>query len=102
MPSGEKLPADALTLHRQAADHLDDMRRQTGPLVGETFSDAARPVCLVVELDNAAAWNLAQFLKRVGFTEFRNNAQDDDEAYGMRDAADKVRQALTDAGIAPR
>jgi len=50
----------------------------------------------------AQAWTLAQFLKRVGFSDFRVNAQDDDEAYAMRDAADLVRVALRDAGFAPR
>jgi hypothetical protein len=33
-------------------------------------------------------------LKRVRFQQFRINAQDDDEAYAMRDAAEHVRKAL--------
>ena len=48
------------------------------------------------------AWDLAQFLKRVGYQEFRINAADDDEAYRMRDAANLVRKALAQSGFAPR
>lgn len=57
-----------------------------------------------IELDLTAedAWDLAQFLKRVGFQEFRINAADDDEAYRMRDAANLVRKALAQSGFAPR
>lgn len=61
-----------------------------------------KTVQLTVELTDAEAWHLAQFLKRVGFSEFRNNAQDNDEAYAMRDAAERLRAALAQAGYAPR
>jgi predicted outer membrane lipoprotein len=61
-----------------------------------------KAVNLRAQLTDAQAWNLAQFLKRVGFSEFRANAQDENEAYAMRDAADIVRRALADAGYAPR
>lgn len=66
------------------------------------MNDQAETVSLAVELTAAQAWNLAQFLKRVGFSDFRTNAQDDDEAYAMRDAADRVAVALREAGYAPR
>ena len=66
------------------------------------MTDQPKPVSLAVELTDAQAWNLAQFLKRVGFSDFRTNAQDDDEAYAMRDAADRVAVALREAGYAPR
>ena len=62
----------------------------------------AKTITLAVDLTDAQAWTLAQFLKRVGFAEFRSNAQDDAEAYAMRDAADLVARALKDAGYAPR
>jgi hypothetical protein len=62
----------------------------------------AETVSITVELTDDQAWNLAQFLKRVGFSDFRTNAQDDAEAYAMRDAADRVRVALAAAGYAPR
>ncbi len=66
------------------------------------MTEETRAVALRVELTDAEAWNLAQFLKRVGFSDFRTNAQDDAEAYAMRDAADRVRVALAEAGYAPR
>ena len=34
----------------------------------------AKTVRLATSLTDAQAWNLAQFLKRVGFSEFRSNA----------------------------
>lgn len=61
-----------------------------------------KTVTLAVELTDAQAWHLAQFLKRVGFSAFCSNAENEDEAYVMRDAAGRVREALTDAGYAPR
>lgn len=61
-----------------------------------------RPIQLEMELTKEAAWDLAQFLKRVGWREFRINAADDDEAYRMRDAAELVRKALAEKGFAPR
>lgn len=35
-------------------------------------------ICLMVALTDQEAWDLAQFLKRVGYAEFRSNAVDDD------------------------
>ena len=66
------------------------------------MTETAKTVSLTVELTDAEAWNLAQCLKRVGFSDFRTNAQDDQEAYAMRDAADRVRVALAEVGYAPR
>ena len=66
------------------------------------MTETAKTIDLAVTLTDAQARHLAQFLKRVGFSDFRSNAQDDDEAYAMRDAADRVRVALADAGYAPR
>lgn len=48
------------------------------------------------------AWQFAQFLKRVSFREYRNNATCDDDAYLMRDAGELIRSALTEQGYAPR
>jgi hypothetical protein len=101
MPSGEQLPADALELHRQAADHLDTLRRGGGQVVADPAGEG-REVHVSCFLNDGEAWNLAQFFKRVGFSDFRTNAQDDAEAYGMRDAADRMARALKDAGYAPR
>lgn len=60
------------------------------------------PVSLTIELTDDEAWNLAQFLKRVGFSDFRNNALDDTEAYAMKAAAERVQMALASAGYSPR
>ena len=49
---------------------------------------------LSVELTDAHAWSLAQFLKHAGLADFRSNALDEDEAYTMLDAAERVRAAL--------
>ena len=43
-----------------------------------------------------------QFVKRVGYTDMRSNAVDDQEAYLIRDAIDRVRIGLAKAGFAPR
>ena len=59
-------------------------------------------VHLTVELTEAQARDLAQFLKRVGFSEFERNARDEDEAYAMQEAAGVVRRALAEAGYEPR
>jgi hypothetical protein len=64
--------------------------------------EAPKTVTLTVDLTDAQAWNLAQFLKRAGFSDFRSNAQDDEEAYAMLYAAERVRAALADIGYAPR
>jgi hypothetical protein len=61
-----------------------------------------KTVSVTVDLTEFDAWHLAQWLKRVGFSEFRQNAVDEDEAYAMRDAAGRVRSALAKAGYAPR
>lgn len=57
---------------------------------------------LEATLTDADCEALAQFLKRAGFSDFRSCAVDDAEAYAMRDAAEKIRRALADAGFAPR
>jgi hypothetical protein len=66
------------------------------------MSDQAGTVSVTVELTDMEAWNFAQFLKRMGFSDFRSNARNEAEAYAMRDAADRLRAALGEAGYAPR
>ena len=63
---------------------------------------AQKLVTFTVQINEELADALAQFVKRVGFQEFRQNAVDDVEAYTMRDAVDQVRKALGEAGFAPR
>ncbi len=55
-----------------------------------------------LELTDDQAEALAQFVKRVGWSEFRACAVDDTEAHEIRAAVDQVMRALRDAGYAPR
>lgn len=59
-------------------------------------------VTFTVTINDEMALGLAQFLKRVGWSEMRQNAVDDVEAYIIRDALDQVREALKEVGYAPR
>lgn len=60
------------------------------------------PVQLALELPEHQALALAQFMKRVGWSEWRANAVDDDEARVMRAACEALREVLAAAGFAPR
>lgn len=55
-----------------------------------------------LELNDAQAWALAELVKRIGWTELRQNAVDDAEAYEMRDAVELLARSLADAGVSPR
>ena len=55
-----------------------------------------------IELHLVEAHALAQFVKRVGWSEFRVNAVDDAEASEIRAAVDALQRALAEAGFAPR
>jgi len=55
-----------------------------------------------VQLDEEQALALAQFVKRVGWSEMRSCAVDDAEAYAIRSAVDALQRALAEAGFAPR
>ena len=59
-------------------------------------------ICLMVSLSEQEAWDLAQFLKRVGFADFRSNAVDDEEAYRMQLVTQMIRRNLEVHGINPR
>lgn len=54
------------------------------------------------ELSPSETLALAQFLKRIGWSEIRSCAVDDAEAYEIRDALDGLRQSLAEAGFTPR
>lgn len=60
------------------------------------------PVTITVMLEDHEALAFAQFLKRVGFTDYEANASNRDEAYEMIDAGEKIRKALAEKGYAPR
>jgi hypothetical protein len=55
-----------------------------------------------VELSDDDAWALAQLLKRIGWSEWRQLAVDDDEARRMRQACEQLREELNYQGYAPR
>lgn len=61
-----------------------------------------KTIAIPLELTEQQALDLAQFVKRVGWSEMRANAVDDEEASGIRDALEKVRTALAEVGYAPR
>ncbi len=54
------------------------------------------------EVSEGEALALAQFVKRVGFAEWRQNAIDETEAYLMKDAFYKLQNGLADSGFSPR
>ena len=55
-----------------------------------------------LELSEDEAWALAEFVKRVTWSEMRACAVDDDEAYMIRSAVLAVGEALASQGSAPR
>ena len=59
-------------------------------------------VTVHVELNAAQAWAIAQLLKRIGWSDCRALAEDEQQAELMIQAAERVRQALAEAGYAPR
>ena len=59
-------------------------------------------ITLHLELPDLEALALAQFVKRVGWQEFRQNAVDEDEAYMIRAAIEKLQDALAQSGYSPR
>jgi len=61
-----------------------------------------RTVEIQVTLTDAQAWEFAQFLKRVCFNDYRQHATSEAEAYRMVEAGERIREALADAGYAPR
>lgn len=55
-----------------------------------------------VTLCDAQAWQYAQFLKRVCFSDYEQRATSEHEAYLMLAAGEKIREALREKGYAPR
>lgn len=62
----------------------------------------AQPVIASVVLSDDQALALAQFVKRVTWSEMRSCAVDDDEAYTIRDALHQLDKALSEVGYSPR
>ena len=59
-------------------------------------------ITVEVEMTEEQAAAFAQFLKRVGVSDYRNLSVDDQEAYAMQEAGEKIRRALGEAGYPPR
>ncbi len=59
------------------------------------------PIAIEFRSENEA-WALAQFVKRVGWSEMRGCAVDEAEAYAIRAAIDSLQKALAAAGFVPR
>lgn len=62
----------------------------------------ANEICLRVPLSGQEAWDLAQFLKRTGYADFRSQAADDQEDYRMQAVAEKLKINLAVIGYEPR
>lgn len=59
-------------------------------------------VTVTTELTDSQAMALAQFVKRLTWSEIRACAVDDDETWVMKDAIQALQKSLTDAGFSPR
>lgn len=57
---------------------------------------------LIAYLNEDQALALAQFLKRVSFSDFKELASSLDQAYLMQEGALKIADALADNGFNPR
>ncbi|GCZ39466.1 TPA: hypothetical protein ACOEHN_003905 [Enterobacter kobei] len=57
---------------------------------------------LSLRLDENETMALAQFVKRLSWSDLRGCAVNDDEAWVMKSAIDKLQRALGEEGYAPR
>jgi hypothetical protein len=55
-----------------------------------------------IELSDEQAWALAELCKRITFSDCRGNAVNDNEAYMMIEATNKLGNVLGRAGYNPR
>lgn len=62
----------------------------------------SKMITFLVELTDEEAWAYAQFLKRIGFSDYKANSENEEQTYLMRDAGFKVQKALAEVGYAPR
>lgn len=79
----------------EPGDGLSPVRQEAGEA-------SVNAVDLSLSLTMDQAWALAQFLKRVGLGDYRPLAVDQEEAWLMLDAGERVRNALREVGVAPR
>lgn len=59
-------------------------------------------VTISTELTDSQALALAQFVKRLTWSEMRACAVDEDETWVIKDAITELQKSLTDAGFSPR
>lgn len=59
-------------------------------------------VTVTTELTDSQAMALAQFVKRLTWSEMRACAVDDDETWVIKDAIQALQKSLADAGFSPR
>lgn len=59
-------------------------------------------VTVTTELTDSQAMALAQFVKRLTWSEMRACAVDDDETWVMKDAIQALQKSLADASFSPR
>lgn len=59
-------------------------------------------VTVTTELTQSQALALAQFVKRLTWSEIQACAVDEDETYQMRDAVNLLQKSLAEAGFSPR
>ncbi|PJX29980.1 hypothetical protein CWM53_23070 [Klebsiella sp. A-Nf5] len=59
-------------------------------------------VTVTTELTQSQALALAQFAKRLTWSEIQACAVDEDETYEMRDAVNLLQKSLGEAGFSPR
>ena len=86
----------AMCLNKPAnRNHTMATEHDTNQAEGATYT-------LYLDLDADDMWALAQFVKRVGWQEFRANAASDEEAYRIKAAVGDLQSALGRAGFAPR
>ncbi|MEL5366326.1 MULTISPECIES: DUF7706 family protein [Serratia] len=57
---------------------------------------------VTTELTQSQALELAQFVKRLTWSEIQACAVDEDETYEMRDAVNLLQKSLAEAGFSPR
>ena len=68
----------------------------------DTHQDTEHLHTVQMQLSTAHAMALARFAKRVGWSECRANAVDEDQAKEIRAGVDALQIALAEAGFAPR
>ena len=61
-----------------------------------------KTVSLTLEFTEQEAQDLAQFLKRATFSDYRDKAENEEVAYRMQSVGEKVRALLAENGFSPR